>query len=323
MNILDQNTIDKIFTEEFFVHFDLEWWKHQIPISQSIATEQSIQTIIQEINKHIFDNKLEIQIFIDPAEPWSHLKKTIIWIWIVIWSIIWPDIVNWAVMALWDWRDIKELTRDWTIQIKWLIKWFFEKSNQELIDWWINPDIFYKAYKAKNNFYKANIENREVKWIGFDQSENFPINRTQFWLRVLLDEKLSKIDPIDKFHELIVVSSIITEEDRKLSWQVKDKKIKKRFDIYMSDKSFYDWFLKKPFMIKKMIVKVRYTLKRNEEWIIEIEKKEIIKVYEYNDTKIKELPKWATIEPAPRKSEWYSLQDHNPNWEWTLFEWAM
>ena len=57
---------------------------------------------------------------------------------------------------------------------------------------------------------------------------------------MLLDEKLSRIDPIDKFHELIVVSSINTEEDKKLSWQVKDKKIKKIFAVYMSDKSFYD-----------------------------------------------------------------------------------
>jgi hypothetical protein len=40
--------------ESFFVHFDLEDNKYNIPISQSIITEQSMQTIIQEINKQIF-----------------------------------------------------------------------------------------------------------------------------------------------------------------------------------------------------------------------------------------------------------------------------
>ena len=40
----------QIFSENFFVHFDLE--EHKIPISQSIITDKSIKTIIEELNKN-------------------------------------------------------------------------------------------------------------------------------------------------------------------------------------------------------------------------------------------------------------------------------
>jgi hypothetical protein len=39
------------------------------------------------------------------------------------------------------------------------------------------------------------------------------------------------------------VSSINTEEEKDLAWQFKDIKLKKRFQAYMKDEAFYDFFL--------------------------------------------------------------------------------
>jgi hypothetical protein len=52
---IDEINIQDTF-EPFFIHFDLEGDKHEIPIQQSIITEQSIYTIVQEFNKHLFNN---------------------------------------------------------------------------------------------------------------------------------------------------------------------------------------------------------------------------------------------------------------------------
>jgi hypothetical protein len=64
---------------------------------------------------------------------------------------------------------------------------------------------------------------------------------------------------------LIVISSINTREDSKLARQVKDEKIKKRFDIYMTDSDFYESFLANPIYLSSLLVKVRYYLNRDED----------------------------------------------------------
>jgi hypothetical protein len=48
-----------------------------------------------------------------------------------------------------------------------------------------------------------------------------------------------------------------------------------------------------------LLVKVRYYLNRDEDWEIQIEKKEIIKVYKYNNINIIDLPENVKVEDAP------------------------
>jgi hypothetical protein len=58
-----------------------------------------------------------------------------------------------------------------------------------------------------------------------------------------LPDDLSDVAPVDKYHKLIVVSSINTEEEKDLAWQFKDEKLKRRFQAYMKDEAFYEFFL--------------------------------------------------------------------------------
>jgi len=296
-------TSKNISLQDFYIHFDLENNLHEIPIEQSIITEQALKTILEQLNEKLFDNKLELQIFIIPPENWGLIKK--FWIWVVIagsyllWNMT-PDITNGIIMWLWDWRELKDYVRDWIVDLRILVKWFLEKENVVLESAWIQHLEFYEAYKAKNNFYNSALQNSNVKAIWFDKTNNFPIHRLDFFQRIadLSLEKFS-FDPIDKYHKVLVISWINTEEDKHLVWQFKDRKIKKKFSAYMRDDDFYNFFLSKQIYLVNLLVKIRYFPKLNELWKIYIEKREIVKVYKYNWETFSDFPDNAEITDAP------------------------
>lgn len=292
-----------IILQEFFVHFDLENNLHEIPIEQSIITEQALKTIINWLNEKLFDNKLELKILVFPQENWSLLKK--FWIWVVtVWSFIawsmFSDVANWIIMWLWDWRDLKEYVKDWTIDFKILVKWFLEKDSSILEASWMNHLEFYELYKAKNQFYSQALDNPNVKAIWFDNSQNFPIQKLDFFQK-MVDLSLEKFsfDPIDKYHNVLVISWINTYEDKYLVWQLKDKKVKRKFSAYMKDDEFNDFFLSKKIYLDNLTVKLRYYPKLNELWEVKIEKREIIKIYKYNWENFSDFPSYAEITDAP------------------------
>jgi hypothetical protein len=299
----DDNNIQ---IEDFFIHFDLRWDKHEIPISQSIITEQALITIVEEINNKFFDSKLQFKIIVYSSENWWLVKKfgitTCLIGTFVLWQIT-PDIINWIVMWLNpNNKEVKHYIQDWTVYLKDIVQWFLEKDNNQLLDAWVKIEDFYKWYDAKNKFYTEAIKNKDVQWLWFDTSHNFPINRWDFNYRVSeLNWENSNIEPVDKYHDLLVVSPINTKDDKKLSWQFKDPILKERFWAYMEDKVFYNNYLKNPIYLKKIIVKMRYHIKINDSWEKFIDKKDIIVVYQYNESKLLNLPKEAIIEIAPYK----------------------
>lgn len=302
---------EKQFTyEDFCIHFHLANNKHEIPVSQSIATEQSLNTIIQELNKHLFNNQIEIHLVVLPAEEWSHRKKFGVWIYIAtgfVLSQMFPYTLNGVIKGI-TWKEWWDYVEAWTIQIKDFVLWFIEKDNRDLVDIWVKPQQFYKAYEAKNKFYQSALSNDDVLWVGFNNSEHFPVKTWDFYYRIYdLKEINTWLEPIDKYHKLIVVSAINTKEDKDLAWQVKDPKIKKRFSVYMKDDDFYEFFLDNPMYISSMLVKVRYHLTRDNNEHITIERKEVIRVYHYNSKIFFPIPKDAKVVPAP-------IMTYDSNW---------
>jgi len=304
--------------QNFFIHFDLENNQHEIPIDQSITTEQSIKIIIEELNKNLFNGNLEIKVFIYADEPWSLIKKFWAYVILPVWTFIlgnmFPDISNWIIMWLWDGREVKEYIRDWTIEIKELVTWFFEKESSELEKIWISHLTYYKAFEAKNKFYGACINNKNVKAVWFDKTNDFPVNRNDFLSRIsdLSIEKLW-LQPIDKYHKLTVISWINTPEDKRLVWQFKDRKVKKKFSAYMKDDDFYNFFLSNQIYLVNIVAKVRYYPEITENGEIKFERREIIQVFEYNWESFSEFPKDAEITTAP-------LEGIDVNWKEIFIE---
>ena len=299
---------NKLIIDDLYIHFDIKEWRHEVPITQSIITEQSVNIVIQELNKHIFNNKLDLEVIVYSNEDWWLVKRFWVKIYLVWWFLIWalaPDILNWIVMWLWDWeKEVKSYVKDWTILVKEVLtdsfEWFMSIDNKSLQKNWVSIDKFHKWYYAKNNFYQEAIKNKSVSWIWFDKTHDFPVSRQEFYHRISdLQWDNTNIKPIDKYHNLLVVSPINTKEDKKLAWQVKDKVLKERFSVYMKDNDFYNTFLEKPFYLKELLVKVRYFIKINDIWDKYIDRKDIMKVYKYDDVNICSLPDDVKIEIAP------------------------
>ena len=304
----------ELITEPIIIHFELSDDAHQISIEQSITTEQSVKAIVHNIWNILFWNNsnIKIKVSVLPAEQWSLKKKfsiSIIGFWArVIWNIT-PDLINWVVIWLWDWRSIEEYVAEWTTWVKDFFSTattnFISEKNQDLYNRWIYYNNFAEAYEAKHNLYYTSLLDQKTLWISFSDDLIWIIPRNEFAYR--LNDTISDrdwIDPEDKFHDLIVVSPIVSEKDRKLTRRVKDildrDEAKKSFDVYMQDEEFYNNFLENPFVIDTLLVKMRYDLKRDENWEIKVDKKKIIKVYKYNNTEIYPLPTNADITPAPR-----------------------
>lgn len=110
------------------------------------------------------------------------------------------------------------------------------------------------------------MQNQTVKGLGFDRSYNFPISKQTFYHRIIdLEIEKTFIPPEHRFHKLIVVSQINTEEEKKLARSVKDYNTKEKFSLYMNDEFFLALLLQEQIYVNTLVVKVRYNFQRLED----------------------------------------------------------
>lgn len=290
---------------DLYIHFDLEEGKHFIPIYQSIITEQSIERIIKNLSFNIFQWNVDVDIFVEADDEGWLVKKImlVIWLWVAFAN---TDFGSWYIEEL-TWKSVESYWRDlWKVTkiiIKEATEWFFCKSSKDLIEGWLKVEDFYEAYDAKNSFYNAAIANKDVKWIGFECEHNFPIPRTDFLYKKvdLRKEKISD-NHVDKFHDLLVVSSINIESKKNRMWDVMDKNTKEIFSVNMDDEDFYKMYFENKLLIQEFKVRIRYYISIDNYWKSSIEQKKIVMVYEYNgNVKLMTIPNNTIFEVAPYK----------------------
>ncbi len=285
-----------------YIHFDLDWWKHSIPINQSIITEQSIQKIISNLSEVLFEWKIKFNIFIEPEIEWWLVKNIVISAFIWLSSYTFTARSDWLLKWL-TWKNISEYSQNFWEALKDSTEKFLSKNSQDLVESWLCIDKFYASYEAKNIFYKTAIANNDVKWLWFCKEHNFPIQRGLFLYKTIELKKEKKWDKfIDKYHDLIVVSSINSEKEKKLKWNVKDKTTEEKFWVDILDDDFYKIYFSNTLMIKEFKVKVRYNISIDNFWEETISNQSIIVVYEYNNNyKLMTLPNDFKIETSPYK----------------------
>lgn len=295
----------------FFIHFDVA--THKIPIEQSIVTEQAVKIITDELNKNIFEGKLKIQIYSFSAIEGSKLKKfgaTILVGGGFILGQLSPDITNGIVMGLGDGREVKEYIRDWTAGSKNIAsdfilftKNFFEKDPHSLEGAGLYKEQFYKAYDARNSFYTSAIDNQELKGIGFDNSEKFPISKDQFPYKLTDLRGIKRTIKRRKIHILKVVSSINAQENAEDAWRVKDIKKGSTEYVYMKDTSFYKLYWDNDLKVHTMIAQVKYLIEDDGFGNLKFRDKgkEIEKVFDYDGNSLIPFPSNYQLEPFPLK----------------------
>lgn len=289
------NNSASISFEDLFIHFDVP--NHQIPIEQSIITEEAIKTIAEEFNKVFFNDQLKIQVFVFPDKEGGLFKRFgagIVISGTFIMGTLAPDLMNGIVMGVGDGREVKEYIRDG-------IKYFLKEDTITLENKGFSKEKFHKAYQAKNEFYISAIGNKELKGIGFDNSNNFSVLPNQFPHRVAILENGKKEKVIRQIHSLKVVSTINAKENSSDAWRVKNMPKGPAEYVYMKDENFYKFYWEKDLKVHTLLAQVKYTIEVDElgDWQFRNKGKEIEKIFEYNQNKFQAPPENYQITSFP------------------------
>ena len=106
-------------------------------------------------------------------------------------------------------------------------KSFLQRETSELVQVGVNPKNFRSAYEARNLFYKSCTEDREIRSLGFEEADIFPIERKDFAkLQVALppkEEEAQKELWKVEVTTLQVTSPNWDKEDKNRLWKGKDQ----------------------------------------------------------------------------------------------------
>ncbi|MBL8564324.1 MAG: hypothetical protein JNM89_01250 [Hyphomicrobiaceae bacterium] len=160
-------------------------------------------------------------------------------------------------------------------------KSFLQKDRSELRKIGVDERKFRDAYEARNEFYIACSQNRQIQALGFEEEPVFPIKRADFArLQVALGPK-EDVPQIDNWIVEIVTLSVTSpnwdREDRNRTWKGKDANKKER-NFSIEDEYF--WTLVRDRQINPSIID---TMKM--QWAFVTDKRRtprVLKVLEYN-----------------------------------------
>ena len=214
--MIEKDKIDATPLEANIIPFHFDVTEHSIPLDQFINTAKSTQTILNNFNEEFFGNKLKVKI--DVLTPRKGGLIEILGIGVtgyvvkLFWEFLQSDVgkayikgltgkepAHWAEKAgertkeylkdesasLPNKENKKHQQKLASIIIAQITLGFLEKETEDLEKTGLSKESFRSAYQAKNQIYKACIDNTEVDGLGFDFSHNFPISRRDFPSRII------------------------------------------------------------------------------------------------------------------------------------------
>ncbi|AUG54283.1 hypothetical protein CSC3H3_17330 [Thalassospira marina] len=238
---------------ELAIHFDVP--EHGISLktfSQAIA---HTETIISSLNRDIFNDHLQYELWVLPPEKGSFKAKLgiIVLAGTIAWGFLesnigqsfiqgltgktpayWAEIAGKKIRSTILSSDTEENDNDTAskkvicvaeaILIVEVTKKFLELKEDKLTSLGVSVKKFRSAYEAKNKFYKVCMENTYIQGIGFEEEEKFPVSRQNFQsMQVSLPEK-ELADNIwnTEITELKVTSPNWERNDNHRWWKGKD-----------------------------------------------------------------------------------------------------
>lgn len=160
------------------------------------------------------------------------------------------------------------------------------------------------SIKAKSDFYKICISNKEINGVGFDSTEDFAIKKNDF-INHLSTDIIRDLKPVSKYKELVVVKPVAV--NRKDKWILEDSISKELKSYSMQDKHFQELtlngnFLKKSKQDDKIIALVEY-IKELKNGVETTKERRINQVYKLNEESIKDLPEDFELDKANIKED--------------------
>lgn len=309
------------------IHMDVP--EHFLTADDYLVAVESINTCLNEINKRAFEAKLECSLLVFPNEEGSFKGITGVFVKGVkrVGHIV---VITGAIGGFIGFAEtdsfkglVKGLTKhdlnyyqmgeDVGLILHDMIVGIFTTENDDLekrIPGNINLD---KAIKAKSEFYSMCIQNPRVSGVGFDDTEEFPIQRNRFAYHTSKD----RVRPLASdfiIYDAIVISPVDVDKD--IKWELQDSATKAPIKAYMRDHGFKKSFLNGKYPLKqskaddRMTVLVEYK-KQEKNGEVEITETSISTVYAFNNTQIAPIPanltegvKFSRSEETPMDKIW-------------------
>lgn len=298
--------IDSKDYRKIFIHFDVK--DHHIRFDSHLAALEASNVIVGEINKRLFGGKIDYEILVLPTRSGTFLMTLSIaanLLWVVVQvteSQAFKGFIEGLTGKKWD---NYEKAKDVGLFLRDAAKGFFMTEKDELekiIPQEINLD---KAIKFKSEFYKKCIANDEIKGLGFEDDDHFPVKRTNFLKHVSLEDKIRDVPSEFFIFDATIIASV--NVDKNYKWRIKNNASGELISTYMNDDDFKARLLDGKNPLKRSskddIIKVLVEYKRHEKnGEIEIKEKSINTIYNFNDEQIKSVPE-GLLEKITTKSE--------------------
>lgn len=247
------------------IHFNVPG--HHLPLETFIETAKNTKAVIAAFNNRLFDGKLQYELLVLPPRPATFISALGIVVigGGVVWAFAESDIGKAFIKGLTGYepahlaeiagQKFKQQLKGTSVAsetgddgdkterlvelhveavvVTEITKSFLQKDVEDLKRVGIQPQVFRDAYDARNNFYKACSETREIEGLGFEETENFPIERSDFArLQVALPPKEEEPDEHPWYIEtaiLKVTSPNWDREDKHRQWKGKDSHGRERY----------------------------------------------------------------------------------------------
>lgn len=255
------------------IHFDLPG--HAILLSTFVRTAEQAARIIASLNKELFAGELEYKVLVLPPQEGSFKSKIGIFLvggWAAVWSFTESEVgraftrglttqepAQWAekigsairkqiVPDVKDDNNLNEVLSDeeskCLASAEFLVevtKSFLQKDVLELGELGVTTTRFRECFVARNEFYEACIEVRDLNAVGFEEKPVFPIGRRDFFrLQVSVPTvKDEGNEPwLTGIVDLKVTSPNWDREDRQRFWKGRDIKGRERL-FRIEDEHFW------------------------------------------------------------------------------------
>lgn len=258
------------------IHFDVP--RHYLPLPTFIETAVRTRAVIDAFNRELYDGQLKYDLLVFPPEEGTFLSRLGVALlagWGVIWTFTESEIGKRFIKGLTShepgyWAEIvgayaKDKLLDSvkatgaasskapasprvrcqyeTTIITESTKSFLQGDREDLAQIGITTRKYRDAYDARNGFYQACTSDQQVKGIGFDEADDFPIKRKDFLrLQVSLPPPEEPKEDVAWQVEILtlkVTSPNWDKRDRKRQWKARDENNRECL-FRMEDEQFWN-----------------------------------------------------------------------------------
>ncbi|MDO8900445.1 MAG: hypothetical protein Q7V15_03735, partial [Phenylobacterium sp.] len=188
------------------IHFDVPG--HAIPLATFVRTSAQAEAVIRSLNRELFEGRLAIEVVVLPPEDGTFLARLGVILGAGVAAIAWfveSDVGKGFLKGLTEhepayWAEqlgkgVRSSTQSIVetseahhsaereygeLLVSEMAKAFLRKDNDELARAGITPKQLRDAFDAKNEFYQACTETADLRAIGFSETADFPIRRSDF-----------------------------------------------------------------------------------------------------------------------------------------------